>query len=425
MKFTANLRLVALLAPSLAVSGVVGLGCAASGEDDNVVRLNPGDGSGASGNGSGDLNPSEGGAGDGGLTPDSACAFKTVSAEPVPLDLYFMLDRSGSMARGVGGSSRTIWDAVRDAFKLFIADSATDGMSVSLGFFPNRISETPPIECGGLCPRDDLGNPLESSSCPCGNGGQCSTGVEKFCYADSCLPSDYKTPAVDFDLLPGARTMLDMVLDSTIADGGGTPTVAALQGSLHTAMQRALAMPDHEVIVVLATDGRPNLCFPQDPAGINQIVGNFYNNTPSISTYAIGAGYTDDVDDLHALAQAGGTNEAFVVEMDLPPVEMTQDFIEVMNTIRNAAAGCDYLLPEPDEGELDPQLVNVNYTDASGTTTIPMVNGEADCGGEVGWYYDNPDDPARIAICPALCETLNDESGSKLDILLGCATILR
>ncbi len=359
------------------------------------------------------------------LNPDAACIEATLSAEPVPLDMVVMIDRSGSMDRTVGGSTTTIWEAIALAFKMFVNDDGVKGINVALQFFPVPIPENPPILCEGLCPRDIDGQPIESPNCPCGNGGNCATGPVKFCYGDSCRMVDYATPALDYTELPGGANMFELLWDATDPDGA-TPTSPALSAAIDHAAQRRLAYPDHESIVVLATDGRPNECFPQDMASINEIAATGLNSTPSVPTYVVGAGFDADLNLLHELAASGGTGQAFVVKTDELPLDTTQAFVDAMNAIRNLAVDCEYLIPAPTGGDPDFGLVNVKYTPSEGEPLmIPKVSGSAACGTELGWYYDDPNHPQHIQLCPALCEQLHADGTSTLEILIGCATIVK
>jgi hypothetical protein len=60
------------------------------------------------------------------------------------------------------------------------------------------------------------------------------------------------------------------------------------------------------------------------------------------------------------------------------------------------------------------------------TLTLPNVIDKSGCRSEPGWYYDDPARPARILMCDATCAELSSNAANrKLDILLGCATVVR
>ena len=44
------------------------------------------------------------------------------------------------------------------------------------------------------------------------------------------------------------------------------------------------------------------------------------------------------------------------------------------------------------------------------------------CGASAGWYYDDPQSPKVITLCPEACDALQKNDAAKLEIVLGCAT---
>lgn len=90
------------------------------------------------------------------------------------------------------------------------------------------------------------------------------------------------------------------------------------------------------------------------------------------------------------------------------------------------ALPCVYDLPPPPPGEeLDPGFVNIRYTPGGGTEeTIPNVGDFSRCTGE-GWYYEgDPADPDRILLCPNTCRRLELDAAGRVDLAVGCATVL-
>lgn len=73
----------------------------------------------------------DGPADDGGSV--EACAAVTVEAQLVPLDLYVVLDRSGSMVNPALGPLR--WPPVRDALNAFFQSPNTAGIGIALTMF--------------------------------------------------------------------------------------------------------------------------------------------------------------------------------------------------------------------------------------------------------------------------------------------------
>lgn len=87
---------------------------------------------------------------------------------------------------------------------------------------------------------------------------------------------------------------------------------------------------------------------------------------------------------------------------------------------------CVYELPPPPDGEeLDPGFLNLRYTPGGGSEeTVPNVGSFDRCTGE-GWYYEgDPSDPERILLCPNTCRRLELDATGRVDIAVGCATVL-
>jgi hypothetical protein len=78
--------------------------------------------------------------------------------QPVPVDVYIMLDISGSMLTATG-SGATKWDAVKGAINTFLMDPMSAGLGVAIQYFPLQKSTVPATcataaECGvegGTC----------------------------------------------------------------------------------------------------------------------------------------------------------------------------------------------------------------------------------------------------------------------------------
>jgi hypothetical protein len=85
---------------------------------------------------------------------------------------------------------------------------------------------------------------------------------------------------------------------------------------------------------------------------------------------------------------------------------------------------CSYAIPEPPTGEtLDIEKVNVEHTPMGGpTVTFGRIDGPDLCTDREGWYYDRPDAPAEMRLCPAACERVS--VGGDIRIVLGCETVV-
>jgi len=405
---------------------------------------------------------------------DAACASRSQQAERVQLDLYLMLDSSGSMD-DFTASGQTKWVAVQAALTSFLQNPQSAGLGVGLQYFP-LLQPNVPDTCaanaacnGGTCALERAcnspTNPLActtNAQCPAGIAcvrvGLClgPTGDAIVCFPalpgyicnndpnnpclplpgycsnrDVCGPAEYATPAVEIAPLPAAAPALVASLRQRVPDGL-TPTGGALSGAITHAQAWGRANPTHRVAVVLATDGFPTECTPVDVPGVAALASTAAAGTPSISTFVIGvfapAEQADARVNLDAIASAGGTGTAFLIDTSQ---NVTQGFVTALNAIRTMALSCEYQVPVPpaDGGVPDYFAVNVQFTSGAGqTVTIGNVRDRASCSPtKGGWYYDaDPGTGARpstINICPTACAALQADPVGRVDILLGCTTV--
>jgi len=318
----------------------------------------------------------------GGLTVDAPpCATSVVTAEQVALDLYIMLDQSASMDDTVNGGG-TKWSAVTAAITTFLGQSGLAGVSVGLQYF---------------------GLPASGSA-----------------FGDSCTASDYAHAAVEIAPLPGVKSAITSSLAGH-SPSTSTPTSAALQGAVDHAKTWAQAHTMDAVAVILATDGDPTEC-DTTLSDIDAIASAAATGTPKIPTFVIGVG--TDTSNLDGIAQAGSSMNAFLVDTG---GNVNQQFLDAMNAIRHAALGCVYTIPTG-SGPVDYNEVNIVYQPGNGgqPVTLPYVTSKANCPASGnGWYYDNPAMPTEIILCESSCSGIEVDMTGKVDITLGCATVVQ
>jgi hypothetical protein len=401
---------------------------------DNGFGSSGGGGSGGGGSGSGGF----GGSGSGGTSGsgsggqlgggdastgptslDGACAATSSKGQQAPLDIYMMLDQSQSMSEMVAGGM-TKWAAVTSALNTFVMTPQT-GVSVGLQYFglpPGSSSSSD----GGACTNAakcktaaDCGGgtclPL-INICICGGGGPGT---------DSCNGADYAKADVEIAPLPGVASAISTSI-AMHAPSTATPTSAALQGATQHASDWAKAHPGDVVIALLATDGDPTEC-DTNIANIGMIASAAAAATPKILTFVIGVGTSSG--NLNAIAMAGGTGQAFIVDTTM---NVNQQFLNALNMIRGTALGCSYTIPVPKSGTPDYNQVNVQYTSGPGAAPviIPKVSDQSKCPSSGNaWYYDNNSAPTMIVLCDATCKSVLGTAGAggEVDVLLGCTTI--
>jgi len=399
-----------------------------------------------------------------------------VKGERLPLDMYILLDRSGSMAdrTGAHGTGPTKWDAVTTALRSFFADPGTGDLAIGMQFFPTTTPGVPSLcmshpECGvagpcllQICNADYEGGSVvacaSDSDCAfsdcvpmgecsldkddvcrvgidpsCGTSGSCEPITTSVCVnGGSCSAATYSNPAVEITELGAAEAALGDAI-AGMEPGGTTPTQPALDGAITHARTWAAAHPDHKVVAVMATDGLPTDCDVQDIRSIADLAAAGKESTPSILTFVIGVFGQHELSAQHNLdeiASSGGTDRAFFITDDQ---DVTAELLDALRAIQGQLLGCEYHLPVPPEGSgLDYDKVNVEYAVPGSSTpkNVFYVKQAADCDTvDGGWYYDHDpatgQTPTRIMMCPVTCSALEGVSiGGQLDIEMGCQTIL-
>ncbi len=313
-----------------------------------------------------------------GVVEEDACAAVTVAAELVPLDLYVVLDRSGSMVNPSLGPLR--WPPVRDALNQFYQSAQAKGIGIALTMFAH---------------------PSKSQ----------------------CVATSYQVPMVAMAALPGNASGHAITLQNTMNSnapvlGVGTPTQSAMQGAVTFAKSHKNANPARSVAIILATDGIPGAagCSGQAASGVQSAIAAGFTGTPSVRTFVIGIDPDATMKaNINSWAAAGG-GQAF----DVAPAGGSTQFLQAMKNIQGSLLGCSFNMPKPSSGVVQPDKVKVVFTPGSGgPTQLPRVNNKAACSGP-GWFYDNNTTPTTIELCPASCTTAQADPSGKIDIELGC-----
>lgn len=311
-----------------------------------------------------------------------ACAAKTVKASLRTAYLAFALDVSASMgALDYPWHDPVLkWDPVVAATESFFADEASNGIFASLTFFPDE--------------------------------------------ANKCVAGSYATPDVPMTLLPSHAFAAAIAATEF---RGGTPTLAVLRGTFEFLEDLAESSASDGVsALVLVTDGYPQGCNDSDNA-ISAVVAEVSKRAPTIPTYVVGIsnppiqGAPDTVSDLNAIALAGGTSHAFIIETGTPE-STKEDFLQVVNGIRGNSISCEIPIPPPPEGQVfDRSKVSVSYT--SGADTSPFAY-DSDCLDDDGWHYDDPESPVSIVLCPDTCKRVSADPEASINVQFGCEVVI-
>jgi len=418
--------LASRLAPILAIGAVaatIGVSCGGSGNGGSGGK----GGSGASSStASGGASTSSSGTGgddigfdagntsssSGTIDPDAGCAGEATKAVLLPLDMFIMLDRSGSMNDPVAGGG-TRWQAVTGALQTFLTQPgiASSGISVGIQYFGQPAGMACPSSC--------------NTDADCGLYGPCNAA--KFCTScgtatDSCFASDYAKAAVPIAPLNNAQIIDLLTSIQAQVPNTNTPTSAALQGALDFSTTWAQAHSGHVVVHVFATDGDPSECVSVQ-ATINGIAAAAANASPKVLTFVIGVGSA--LTKLNGIAAAGGTTKAFLLDTNNPNVQ--SEFLKALNAIRGTALGCQYKIPQSDGGMVDYGKVNVVYLPGGGGTPEELAKYQdaASCPATGdGWYYDDNANPTQILLCPNTCGKVGKDTMGQVNIVVGCQTKL-
>jgi hypothetical protein len=194
--------------------------------------------------------------------------------------------------------------------------------------------------------------------------------------------------------------------------GRGTPTYAALQGGLDWARNYQMSYPEEQSVVILVTDGEPNGCNDNNTA-IAGLAGDAYQDD-GILTYAIGLEGSREAQ-MDEIAEAGGTGDGIFIGAGNAEAE----FLEALNNIRGEALDCEFPVPDPEDGELDPNKVNVVLTSNGTDVQFDKVDGQGQCGDATSWYYRGSD---RIVLCPAACNVTLADPNAEVGLVFGCTT---
>lgn len=312
------------------------------------------------------------------------CAAQSAASELRQVYLAFALDVSASMGQGNERFSLK-WLPVVTAAEAFFSEPESAAISASLTFFPAQSNDT------------------------------------------WCEDASYVTPDVSQTLLPSnAFTDAITALNRTPNANNwrtATPTLAVFNGTV--ASLAAIDDPSANVTraVVLVTDGVPQGCPGQNANNVELVAAAV--RASGVRTFVVGVQNPqgldggENLDNLNIIAEAGGTERAFIVQTG-DPVQTEAEFKAVIDGIRGVSVSCNIEIPLPPTGtEFIPEKVNVKYSGAAGEIAIDLAY-DPDCATPDSWRYDDPAAPATIVLCGDTCGTVQRDTTATLNVEFGC-----
>ncbi len=343
------------------------------------------------------------------VSPDpdlvQGCAVATEHTELRSSNLVVLLDISASMgAEILPYYSRTHkWDPVSEGMTAFFESEDSAGLSASLTFFPDENA----ILAGGS------GSPVV---------GPGST-------SETCEAASYTSFDVPLRPLP-AQAFAESIDAISPADEAewriGTPTGPVIEGT-YTAIDGALVSdPGAAFSIVLISDGEPANCTEEldDIAYVAEIVST---GSATVPVYVLGIDNPttelepnppDSVSGLHLLAEAGGTEQAVIIDTN-DPASTAADVLMALDSIASRARSCKASIPLPGDIGFDAERVNVRLV-GDGDQSDALVR-DPECSDPRGWRYDDPAAPQLIELCEQSCAQVREQD-AELEVTFGCAS---
>lgn len=337
------------------------------------------------------------------------CVAIEIEPQVVQLDMFLVLDRSGSMDApfaedsglgdcNVGNAKTSRWCNAINAIHGFAADSS----SVDMGFAYADFAFSP---CDGF---------------------------------DMELPFDY----IEAGDANGHVAALATALNAA-APGSGTNTA----GAVHTLIDQTAAhvpLPNRRTIGILITDGEPYLQ-PEPPQFAWQ------TQACAVESATVNGHLTELNEELAAHFEETGI-PTFIMGMDgvnAAPLELLANgagaaahashcisgsschyysvgsgqsavFLAALESIRRSVVGCEFALPDSELGLSDLGSLEVLFTPDSGDVALTLTQraSEAACSGGSDYWLDLGGATPIVKLCPATCALRGDSPS--IDISVSC-----
>lgn len=324
----------------------------------------------------------------------AACNGTTIEAEPLPVDMIILMDRSISNSYAVGSDSATPagagqtrrWDVLTSAMSALATSPEAQVIGASITFF------------------SITGGSLE---------------------APNCDPNLYAVPVVPLGLLSETGPQIVSAMQA-LTPAGLTPTVPALMGAFKYAMAEKQKDSTREKVVVMISDGYPTQCAQKAPSDVANVIAEAASAPVPVRTFIIGIGSPTSMSsakfNLQNYARSGATGKPpFVLDEAAGAEAVQQQLVSTLLNISNSPLACEYAISPPSsDWVIDPNEVMFTYKPNSGVLQeIPKVTGRSTCDRSPngGWYFDDPVSPTKITVCPCSCANFGAGSAS---VVYGC-----
>ena len=343
---------------------------------------------------------------------DDACVNQVVEAERVPLDIYFMMDRSGSMRYPAHGdhkpydcnvdtvgfvpSANSKWCKAINALAGYVSNAEAKGNKAAIQYFTH---------------------PLHQSSESCKDAKYYSTG---------------ETELIELTGTGAGHAAAIVASLNKATPSGYTPTEAALLGLAE--FTKAKRKPGRVIIGILITDGAPEWkekgkCSNDDKV-LKGIPEQLFQ-TEGIHTFMVGidganfkrlenwANYRGAISHRNDRDNCGdGQPTCHHYNVGNADYDV---FVRALRAIQSSAHGCSFKFPEP-EGVLDLARVSVEYFKNGNPPPVSLtrVANQAACGAIEGYYFDDNANPKIVHLCPTVCDQVMRDSNPKVQIQIAC-----
>lgn len=333
----------------------------------------------------------------------SACAGTSQTAESMalPADIIVVVDNSGSMTDEAA--------SVQQSMNLFVSEILASGIDAHVVLISSDSSDEQ-----GVC----VPAPLGSGSCPNDENLPNFRHVVQNVASSNSLDLVLSTYAQwSSSLRPNSsRTIVVISDDDSSLGATGFQTALTNLDPLFANLRFSAIVAPYDLNGLACfpcqTNGSP--CASCDPCcGLDSSLGLFCTALPADE----GAVYKD-------LVTATGGVLGNLCQQDFGPA-----FSDLATAvIGNTTVSCGYGIPTPSNGDsINFEEVNVNYQLTTGGTEVALgkVADSTACGVAGGWYYEPPNNPTEVVLCPVTCDLVQASVESTVAVNFGCSTIVQ